>query len=543
MVVTLSFTGFACHLASIVSVVDEPRFAKLGKPLIFLVWLALASALCWSETVWRDEVRALSLALQGDNFADMLRQLHGEGHPALWYILLRAAYVVVGSPVVLKVVALTIAAAAAYLLVFRLKLPLPIMLLSLFGSFSIFEYAAMSRNYGISMLVIFLIVLIWEKGARNGILLGLLFALLANSNVHSVVLVGGFLAYWFFDLILVRPRSPLTEYRAFATAAAIAAVGIVLCFVTVYPTFNDTGQNDLSGKNIVLLALGALAAPSSHFMEFYPNCILELVVAYPLASRIFTALMSVLVYASLLSLANRRPAMIAAGLVLLGLSLLFTLVYPGGYRHQALWLVFMIAMTALSTNFQREGVDVAGMKATGSGVKFGRLCFLILLALQVVSGIEKVNRAFVAEIPFSRSRDFGAFIQSRPDLKDAIIMADPDYLVEALPYYLSNRTYLPREERFGAIVRYTRNARLSLSLADMLQTARRLQQSEQVPVVILLSQRLDQITAPVSLRESYVWRLSLTPEDISAFQSATELVKRFGPDAGSDETYDAYVMK
>ena len=127
MVVTLSFTGFACHLASIVSVVDEPRFAKLGKPLIFLVWLALASALCWSETVWRDEVRALSLALQGDNFADMLRQLHGEGHPALWYILLRAAYVVVGSPVVLKVVALTIAAAAAYLLVFRLKLPLPIM--------------------------------------------------------------------------------------------------------------------------------------------------------------------------------------------------------------------------------------------------------------------------------------------------------------------------------------------------------------------------------------------------------------------------------
>ncbi|WP_179613637.1 hypothetical protein [Rhizobium leguminosarum] len=530
-------------MASIVSVVDEPRFAKFGKPLIFLVWLALASALCWSETVWRDEVRALSLALQGDNFADMLRQLHGEGHPALWYILLRAAYVVVGSPVVLKVVALVVAGAAAYLLVFRLKLPLPIMLLSLFGSFSIFEYAAMSRNYGISMLVTFLIVLIWEKGARNGLWIGLLFALLANTNVHSVVLVGGFLAYWFYDLVLARPRPPLREYRGFATAAAIAAIGIVACFLTVYPTFNDTGQNDLSGENFALLALRALALPSSHFMSFYPDSILELMVAYPLAFRIFAALMSVLIYGSLFALANRRTAMIAAALVLLGLSLLFTLVYPGGYRHQALWLVFMIAMTALSTKFQGEGAGVARMKAAGGGVKFGRLCFLILLALQVVSGIEKVNRAFVAEIPFSRSKDFGAFMQSRPDLMDAIIMADPDYLVEALPYYVSNRTYLPREERFGAIVRYTRNARLSLSLADMLQTARRLQQSEQVPVVILLSQRLDQITAPVSLRESYVWQLSLTPEDIFAFQSATELVKRFGPTAGSDETYDAYVLK
>jgi hypothetical protein len=37
--------------------------------------------------------------------------------------------------------------------------------------------------------------------------------------------------------------------------------------------------------------------------------------------------------------------------------------------------------------------------------------------------------------------------------------------------------------------------------------------------------------------------LSLTPEDISAFQSATSLVKRFGPVAGSDETFDAYVLK
>ncbi|MGO7423338.1 hypothetical protein ACCT09_26655, partial [Rhizobium ruizarguesonis] len=245
----------------------------------------------------------------------------------------------------------------------------------------------------------------------------------------------------------------------------------------------------------------------------------------------------------LLALANRWPALIAAGLVILGLSQLFTLVYPGGYRHQALWLVFMIAITALATDSQRDGAGVAGIEAAGGIVTFGRLCFLILLALQVVSGIDKVHQAFIAEIPLSRSKDLGAFIQSRPDLKDAVIMADPDYLVEALPYYVPNRTYLLREERFGAIVRYTRNARLSLSLADILQTAHRLQQSEHVPVVILLSQRLDQITAPVSLRESYVWRLSLTPEDISAFQSATSLVKRFGTVAGSDETFDVYVLK
>ncbi|WP_434732797.1 hypothetical protein NL154_13210 [Rhizobium sp. YTUHZ044] len=530
-------------MALIVSVIDEPRSARLAKAMLFLAWLALASALCWSETVWRDEVRALSLALQGDNFAAMLRQLRGEGHPALWYILLRAAHVMIGSPVVLKIVALTIAAAAAYLLVFRLILPLPIMLLSLFSSFSIFDYAAMSRNYGISMLVVFLIVLNWGKGRRNGILLGLLFALLANTNVHSVVLVGGFLAHWFFDLVLARPRPPLSAYRAFLTAAAIAAVGIVLCVMTVYPTFNDAGQNDLAGKNFALLVLSALVAPSSYFMAFYPDRILALVLADPLFARIFASLMAVLIYGSLLGLANRRPAMFAAALVLLGLSLLFTLVYPGSYRHQALWLVFMIAITALTLPPRAGLADVAGTEAAGGIVKIGRLCFMILLALQVASGIERVHQFLFTDMPLSRAQDLGSFIQSRPDLKDAIIMADPDYLVEALPYYVSNRTYLLREERFGAIVHYTRNARLSLSLADILQTARQLQQSEHAPVVVLLSQRLDRIAAPVSLRESYSWLLSLTPEDISALRSEMTLVKRFGPVAGSDETFDAYLLK
>ncbi|MBX4955680.1 hypothetical protein [Rhizobium lentis] len=529
-------------MAVIVSDIDQPRSTMLGKISIFLVWLALASALCWSETVWRDEVRALSLALQGESFIDMLRQMRGEGHPALWYILLRAAHVVIGSPVVLKIVALTVATASAYLLVFRLKLPVSTMLLSLFSSFSVFDYAAMSRNYGISMLVTFLIVLSWKRGARKGILLGLLFALLANINVHSVVLVGGFLAYWFFDLVLTRPRPPLSTFQAFATAVALAAVGVVLCLLTVYPTFNDAGQNDLAGKNFALLALHALSAASSYFMGFYPDGILQLIVADPLLAGIFASLMAVLIYGSLLGLANRRQAMFAAALVLLGLSLLFTLVYPGNYRHQALWLVFMIAITALT--MPRPGsAEVAGTEAAGGVVKIGRLCFMILLALQVVSAIEKVSQFLFTDIPLSRARDLGSFIQSRPDLKEAIIMADPDYLVEPLPYYVSNRTYLVREERFGAIVRYTRNARLSLSLADILRTARQLQQSEHAPIVILLSQRLERIGGPVSLHESYNWLLSLTPEDISAFLSETTLIKRFGPVAGSDETFDAYLLK
>src|SRR5215472_604514 len=89
---------------------------KLG---LFVLWLSLVLFMAWHHAFWRDEVRALSLALQGENVVEMFKSLRGEGHPALWYLFLRAAYFVVRSPAVLPLVSISIAAAAALLLVLR----------------------------------------------------------------------------------------------------------------------------------------------------------------------------------------------------------------------------------------------------------------------------------------------------------------------------------------------------------------------------------------------------------------------------------------
>src|SRR3984885_16077621 len=87
--------------------------------LLFGLWLAAAGALAWRHVIWRDEARALSIAIQGDDWVAMLRRLHGEGHPALWYLLLRAAHGIAGRPEVLPLLALAIAVAAVWLIVWR----------------------------------------------------------------------------------------------------------------------------------------------------------------------------------------------------------------------------------------------------------------------------------------------------------------------------------------------------------------------------------------------------------------------------------------
>ena len=91
--------------------------------MLFGLWLAAVGAVAWRHVVWRDEARALSIAIQGENWIAMLRGLHGEGHPALWYLLLRAVYGITGRPEDLPLLALAVAVGAAWLIVWRSPFP------------------------------------------------------------------------------------------------------------------------------------------------------------------------------------------------------------------------------------------------------------------------------------------------------------------------------------------------------------------------------------------------------------------------------------
>src|SRR5260370_35317709 len=86
----------------------------------------------------------------------MIESLRKEGHPALWYLLIRGAYFLVGSSAVLWIVSVGVASAAALLLVLRSPFGGPFLALFLFGGVALFEYSLMARNYGIRLLLIFL---------------------------------------------------------------------------------------------------------------------------------------------------------------------------------------------------------------------------------------------------------------------------------------------------------------------------------------------------------------------------------------------------
>ena len=93
--------------------------------------------------------------------------------------------------------------------------------------------------------------------------------LLANCNAHSVLFVGAFLLFWLVDIANDDGVRRSRALRTFLLNSAIAALGVAICLLTIYPPFNDKEENrvsadvalpgpDASHGDDILLLKGAL---------------------------------------------------------------------------------------------------------------------------------------------------------------------------------------------------------------------------------------------------------------------------------------------
>jgi hypothetical protein len=274
-------------------------------------------------------------------------------------------------------------------------------------------------------------------------------------------------------------------------------------------------------------------APALAFGDMIPHFIPD----NPIAAAVF----GIIMFAAVLGLSSRPAAFLSAFAALLVLELFFNIVYPSYYRHQALYLVYLIVMYWLTAT-GRGGAwsQNAGTKRARIDARMvGSLAFSLLLIMQVI-GSYRLARYEVGAYPLSRSRDLAGLLV-REKLGNAIILSDPDYMLEPLHYYLPVSTYLMRAQRFDNIVPFRKDVRLELDLDDFLRDGRRLQARTGRPVVILLEKRLDPGEPEFRIRKLHFWYFNGSPEQIARFLASTRRLARFGP-AITEETYDVYLL-
>ena len=503
---------------------------------LFAGWLVVVACLAAGHVFWRDEVRAFSLALAGDDVVAMARAVHGEGHPLLWYLLLRAAHVLAPVREVLPAVGLAVGIAGAGFFAWRAPFRPLVIAAVLLSGWMAFEYSVMARNYGVSMLLMFVLADRFARRRDGAMATGALLFLLCNTNVPSVILAGGFLLFRLIEIVADtgwRWSPPLGRWLG---AAALCLTGALACFLTVYPPFNEAAVSPLAAHLSPATVLAALVNVAQPLQYLWPEPAWGMPGAVPL--------LTLLVLSMPVSLLRSPAGFIAAAIVLPLLLLFFQFAYPGSYRHQALYLCFLLSLHWMTARGR------GGRWGSGLSLPHGPLpqvaawLVIALLSIQGVATASLLVQTAGGRV-MGQSAALGRQL-AQPALARAIVIGTPDVMVEALPYYAANPTYLLRQQRFGTVAHFTHHAERHLTLGGILATARRLQAATHRPIVILLQQPLPRDAGARFWDEGMLGDTTVRPGEAAAFRAATTLIARPVPlirYGFVDESYDVYVLK
>lgn len=495
---------------------------------ILAIWLTVVIFTATRHEFWRDEVRALSFARAANSPLNLYGLTHHDGHPILWYLLLYIGKSIVDRPVILPITSIIIAFAAVAVFMFFARFPFWVRCLFIFSALPFYEYSVMARNYGISMLLLFVGAALYRNRAKRPWSLAFVLALLANTNVHSAILACLIAAVWAWDTV-VEQRTASAQGRRLSLYLPFAIVfaGVLLCAAFTMPSEDTIGTSIRHSVGIQDLAYSlfeALLRPGLTFSQIVPAVLPPL-------------LATVLLYLAAFGLLHRPNFFLAALGGLIGFGVLFRVVYAGGYRHQGLFLVFMLFLYWLFIESLKERPMTRNKQLL---FKIG--CFAMLIL--ILGNVARTKKAVWTDIRFemSSSRAFGEFLNGSETYRGALIVPEPDFLVESLPYYAQNTIYLSREHRFGATVSLTTESNSRLSLGELLSVARDMKTRYGQPVLIVLGPF--GVEKSESGEKNYPFNkvFSWNADESADFHESTILVREF-ESARSDENYRVYSLR
>ena len=200
---------------------------------VYILYILVQGYAMAHHELWGDEIHSWNIAKGSAGFFELISNTRYEGHPPVWYIVLWSISKFTHNLAYVQLVQSIIADGVVFILLFFSPFPLITRILIPFGYYFMFEYAVLSRNYAIGLLLAFSICSILRKDFKHKILVyyGLLFLL---SNVHLLAAILGCSLHVYF-LLLNMERKKKTSFLVLHILLGVLLFLPCLYFVTPPP--------------------------------------------------------------------------------------------------------------------------------------------------------------------------------------------------------------------------------------------------------------------------------------------------------------------
>ncbi len=430
--------------------------------VLLIGWTISVLVLSYHHEIWRDEMRALSIAINCESFFNLPVCLKNEGHPILWYLLLKLAYSIFPNTIVLKLVAILIGILSGWLFIFHFKIPNLLKRLYLFSSMMYWENTIMCRNYGISSLLIIMFSIVYERKMIVTALM--LLALLVQTNVIGLIVS----ICLFFFVLYDCYYNEIKLSRSHITMGIIPFIASILLFyyLSKPSSISNVSNFQFVSLTALLLQLAKAMVPGNIMPKILEGqLVLSIVILLLLALYFFKNKFYIFLFYCAFVMIH----------------FIDVNVYDIDARHLGVFLMFIIFLFHRLYNESKNTETEFYRKINWIEE---RIFYPLVFTILVIVNIAMCYNDYKSDI--SSSKEFAHYIHTHKIYRDAVIISEPDYNVESLPYYLDNPIYFPRENKFGKYSSFTKRNRDSISLNNIVQFRDIIQKVKPTRVLLII---------------------------------------------------------
>ncbi len=409
---------------------------------MLLLYIVIVAAVAAHHEPWRDEADPWLLARDADPFA-FFHHMGLSGTPGLWHVMLvplARSGLPYGSQTVLHVL---IAICTAAVVLWKAPFPPLLRIALVFSYYLAYEYAVVVRSYAAGVLLLVLLAATYRRRYEKPVLWGVLVALLANTNTHSLIIAA------IIGVTYVSEGAMRAErWRGIVRGAALMIAGGLAAAVQLYP------PPDAIIRGLLVMRFTPRAVPLVLSAAFFPTFSFR---AGALAGTVVIAVAA-------FSIRRHRGSLLVLFGSYAGLAYVYTYKWIGGLRHAGFVLLVLVYALWTAAAESAENDDRARV--------FAHLMLTLTLAISICAA------AFVYRLDilyaFSGAEEMATFIH-RARLDALPIAAHSETTTSALCPWFRQPFWYAGSQRFGTFTMWDQRFErgLEVTYPDAVAAAKR----------------------------------------------------------------------